>query len=111
MITPISCNYNHPTFNANLASPRLKFSQHDFFIKIRGYGKDKNWAQEIIETADSAVRMIRKNRGIENILRMISLGVYRLDLQVTQALLSREVYAIAVVTVKLARSVEFILRT
>ena len=37
--------------------------------------------------------------------------VVRLDLQVTQALLSREVYAIAVVAVKLARSVEFILCT
>ena len=85
MITPNSCNYNHPTFNANLASPRLKFSQHDFFIKIRGYGKDKNWAQEIIETADSAVRMIRKNRGIENILRMISLGVYEANSKSTDA--------------------------
>ncbi len=76
MLVPISYNYNQPIFNANLTSPRLKFSQHDFFIKIKGYGKDKEWVREIIDTADSAVRMIRKNRGIENILRMITLGVY-----------------------------------
>ena len=35
MLAPISYNYNQPIFNANLASPRLKFSQHDFFIKIK----------------------------------------------------------------------------
>ena len=75
MITPNFNNYNQPTFNANLASPRLKSCAEDFFIKIEGYGKDKFWAEEIVETTESATRMIWKNKDIEKILFSISLSV------------------------------------
>lgn len=80
MITPIFNNYNQPTFNANLASPKLKYTAEDFFIKIKGYGKNESWADEIINTADSAVRMIRKNRNFEQILHMIANGVAEANL-------------------------------
>ncbi len=75
MLNPISYKTYQPTFNANLASPRLKSCAEDFFIKIEGYGKDKFWAEEIVETTESATRMIWKNKDIEKILFSISLSV------------------------------------
>ena len=75
MITLFSYNNKQPNFKANLASPRLKYSAEDFFIKINGYGKNEAWAEEIIKTTDSAVNMIRKNRTFENILKVIANGV------------------------------------
>ena len=67
MITPILQSKYQPNFKANLNSPKLQYSAEDFFIKIKGYGKNKPWADEIIKTADSAVNMMRKNRNFENI--------------------------------------------
>jgi len=75
MLTPISHNVNSQNFRANLKSPKLRFGQNDFFINIKGYGKDKIWAKEIIEVADTASRMIRKNRDVETVLQSITLGV------------------------------------
>lgn len=74
MIYPIT-NSSQITFNANLNSPKLRFTPHDFFIKINGYGKDEVWAKKIIETADGAVRMFRKNIDLEQILRVLTFGV------------------------------------
>ena len=62
-------------YKANLNSSKLRFTPHDFFIKIDGYGKDNTWAKKIISTADTAVRMIHKNCDIENILHLITFGV------------------------------------
>ena len=75
MITPILQSKYQPNFKANLNSPKLQYSAEDFFIKIKGYGKNKPWADEIMKTADSAVNMMRKNRNFENILIMIANGV------------------------------------
>jgi hypothetical protein len=63
MITPINQNYNQPKFSANLKSPKLQYSAEDFFIKIKGYGKNEEWVNIIKDTADSAVKMIQKNKG------------------------------------------------
>ena len=86
MITPISYNYSNPTFNANLKSPKLQFSQKDFFIKIRGYGRNISWANQVKKTADAAVYMIRKKDEPEDVLKLVTKGVtaanrYPLDLE------------------------------
>ena len=65
-------SYN-PSFQANINSRKLNFNRADFYVRIRGYGKDADWARKIVETADVAVKMIRKDTFIENILRDIVL--------------------------------------
>ena len=79
-------NYYTPSFGVNLQSPKLCFKNDDFFVQIRGYGKNSNWAKKIIETADIAVKFIRTNLDFDSILRYISAGVrqanqFPLDLQ------------------------------
>lgn len=74
MLAPITYK-TQPTFNANLASPKLNLARNDFFIKIKGYGENNAWADEIISVTDSAVRMIRKNADVEKVLQAITLGV------------------------------------
>ncbi len=64
-----------PTFQANINSPKLRFKQADFFVPIRGYGKNRDWARDIKQTADLAVSLIRRDTSAENILKLISIGV------------------------------------
>lgn len=71
-----SCFYRTP-FQSNLNSPKLKFRQEDFFVKIRGYGKNRVWAKKIKETADVSTKMILKNVSAENILKLIAIGVIK----------------------------------
>lgn len=80
MLNGISYKTTYPSFKANLTSPKLKCVQEDFFIKIKGYGKCKTWADEIIKTTDNAVNMIRKNETFEHILRKIADGVQSANL-------------------------------
>ncbi|MBE7710559.1 MAG: hypothetical protein E7Z92_00305 [Cyanobacteria bacterium SIG31] len=75
MITPICYNNNQPTFGVNLNSPKLKLSQKDFFIKIRGYGRDTNWANKVVKTTDEAVKLIRENWDSDWVLFNITQGV------------------------------------
>lgn len=63
------------TFGVNLNSPKLRFKQQDFFVKIRGYGQNRAWANEVISTADTAVNLIRKNTSAENVLKYVAAGV------------------------------------
>ena len=71
----ITNNNYTPNFYANLKSPKLRFKQKDFFVPIRGYGKNKEWANEVKMTADTAVNLIRKDTSAENVLKMISVGL------------------------------------
>lgn len=74
MISSIS--YNNPVnFGAKLNSPRLRYSQKDFFIKIKGYGKDSKWANEVIKVADAAVFTMRNDGTGEAVLNQITRGV------------------------------------
>lgn len=74
MLRPITYNYQ-PTFEANLTSPKLRLSQKDFFIKIRGYGRNTIWAYKNKEVTDIAVNMLRKETSAENVLKYIVGGV------------------------------------
>ena len=62
-------------FNANLNSRKLRFKQDDFFVGIRGYGKNSQWADEVIKTADTAVNLIRRDTAAENVLKLITCGI------------------------------------
>lgn len=74
MIKPIIQNRNI-SFNANLNSQKLKFKPADFFVRIRGYGENNDWAQMVIESADRAVSLIRNKAEPENILKAIASGI------------------------------------
>lgn len=76
-INSISNYYNSytPTFGVNLNSPKLKFKEDDFYVRIKGYGHDSGWAKKIRETADKAVIYIRENCNFENTLKKICSGV------------------------------------
>lgn len=64
-----------PNFYANFNSPKLRFSQKDFFVKIRGYGRNVLWAKSVTDTADTAVNLIRKEASAENVLKFIATGI------------------------------------
>lgn len=67
-------SYN-PSFQANINSRKLKFERKDFYVPISGYGKNKKWANEVRNTADNAVDLIRKNTLPESVLISIVSGV------------------------------------
>lgn len=71
----INNSYTSTVFSANLNSPKLRFKQDDFFVRIRGYGKNREWAGNVIKTTDNAVNLIRKNVAFENVLRFITAGI------------------------------------
>lgn len=73
-ISPVN---NSQTFGANLNSSKLNFSKKDFYVQIEGYGKNKRWAREIIQTADISVDFIRYHYDFEKVLRSIAFGVRR----------------------------------
>ncbi len=63
------------TFEANPYSPKLKFHKKDFYINIRGYGKNADWAAVIKETANQAAENILNHKSSEEVLRKITEGV------------------------------------
>ena len=58
-----------------MESKKLRFKKKDFFVKIKGYGKNSDWAKEIINTADTTVQYIRENKDFEKIIKYITDGV------------------------------------
>lgn len=62
-------------FGVNLHSPALRYSSKDFYVDIKGYGKNPLWAKKIIKTADTAVEMLRKDTKAEDVIRYIADGV------------------------------------
>lgn len=62
-------------FGVNLNSPKLRYGKKDFFVKIRGYGTNPLWANKTIETADTAVSLVRRNTSAENVLKFITAGI------------------------------------
>lgn len=66
---------NSTAFGVNLNSPKLKYNKQDFFVRIRGYGQNPLWANKTIETANTAVTLIRKDTAPENVLKFIAAGI------------------------------------
>lgn len=65
-------NVSSQNFCANFKSPKLRFKQDDFFVRIKGYGQDKMWAKEVKENADIAVKMLRDDTEPEYVLKYIA---------------------------------------
>lgn len=63
---------------------KLKFKPADFYVRIRGYGKNKAWANEIIKTADCAADLIQRETSGENVLKIIVNGVKKANLEVLE---------------------------
>ena len=59
-------------FTANPNSTILQFNPKDFFINIKGYGKDIKWAEKVIQITDNAVENIRSNNSSDSVLRKIA---------------------------------------
>lgn len=74
-------NNNSPFFGVNPNSPMLKFTPKDFYVNIRGYGKNKEWADIVIKTADLGSSLIRRGTSGENVLKIITSGVKRANKQ------------------------------
>ena len=53
---------NKINFTANPNSTILQFNPKDFFINIKGYGKDIKWAEKVIQITDNAVENITVHR-------------------------------------------------
>ena len=53
----------------------LKFKKADFFVRLRGYGKNSDWANEIVSTAETATKLIKKETLPEMVLKFIANGV------------------------------------
>jgi hypothetical protein len=78
-----------PTFGVNYNSPKLRFSESDFYVKIKGYGQYSCWAKIVKETADNAVNFIRKHCNFEETIRRITAGVIKAN-QIPQDLDKRK---------------------
>lgn len=69
---------NNYSFKSNPNSPKLIFKNTDFFINIKGYGKDLNWAEKIIAVTDKAAKSMRQNMNFDKILARIALEVRKI---------------------------------
>ena len=63
------------SFGVNLNSKKLRFSEDDFYVRIKGFGHHSGWAKKICETADNAVNYIRQICNFEETLKKITDGV------------------------------------
>ena len=70
-------NSSRPNFCANPNSPLLKFAHKDFFVNIRGYGKNEDWAEMAIKTTDLGASLIRRGTSGENVLKIITSGIIK----------------------------------
>ena len=75
--------YKNFTFGKNLSktvSSALKFKRDDFFVNITGYGKNTNWADEVILTADNATENIKKMQAFIDVVQNIADGAKKANL-------------------------------
>ena len=58
-----------------MQSPKLKFKEDDFYVRIKGYGHHSGWAKKVRETADNAVAYIRQHFNFEETLKKVTEGI------------------------------------
>ena len=54
-------------FSANLNSPKLKFERQDFYVNMKGYGKNFRWADCVIKA----------NKKINDLAKRLHTGILR----------------------------------
>lgn len=64
-------------FTANPDAEKLAFKTKDFFIRIRGYGKNKKWAEKVIEATDNTVKELREGKDYDVVLSDLAKGMGR----------------------------------
>lgn len=75
-ILPILNNQiQKPNFGTKPNSRKLNFTYNDFYVNIRGYGKNSEWAKIVKETADKAVDFIRSVCNFEETIKKITQGI------------------------------------
>lgn len=67
--------HNGVNFTSNPNSKLLKLYPKDFFINIKGYGKDMKWAEKVAKLTDNAVTKIRENNSSDEVLKFIADGM------------------------------------
>lgn len=68
----IKTENNSVQFGSNPDSTKLLFHNNDFFIKIKGYGKNREWAREVKALTDKAAQMMRKGCSADESLISIA---------------------------------------
>ncbi len=73
--------YNKPrkkdsvSFCSNPKSHFLEFTFNDFFVNIKGYGKDQHWARNVRQLADKATEKIKTSETSDEVLIYIADGI------------------------------------
>lgn len=62
-------------FCANPNSYILEFTYNDFFVNIKGYGKNTYWAKEVRQLADNATKKIKEAKTSDEVLIYIANGI------------------------------------
>jgi len=60
------------SFKSNPNSVKLMFKKTDFFINIKGYGKDLNWAEKVLDLTDRISKSMRKNIKFDKLLAKLA---------------------------------------
>ena len=63
------------TFGSNPNSHLLEFTCDDFFVRIKGYGKNRNWARDVRQLADTATDKIKVSKTSDGVLSYIADGI------------------------------------
>ncbi len=74
-VTNTDLQYKSPVFKASCNLHRLKFNRDDFFVNIEGYGRNTEWADNVIKIADDASDAIRQKLSPETVLQLIISGI------------------------------------
>lgn len=56
------------SFSSNPNSKLLKFGSDDFFINMKGYGKNRDWAKKVIKLTNRAVFNMREGKNSDEVL-------------------------------------------
>jgi len=63
---------NQVNFTSNPNSPKLVFCYKDFFINIKGYGQNEQWANKVMDIADESSKKLRKLTSADDVLSYIA---------------------------------------
>lgn len=69
-------NNNTVCFKANPNSKKLNFSYKDFFVNIRGYGKNTTWAKKVKTITDNTVEKIKTTNRSDEVLPYVANGIH-----------------------------------
>lgn len=69
------------SFKSNPNSSKLMFKNTDFFISIKGYKKDFDWAEKVLKITDKTSKAMRQNVKFDSILAKLALDMREITKQ------------------------------